>query len=78
MRYRDPVVSIARSAAQRFSHFDDVTGDVLRESQVIDAGTYAGITADFEANPRPFGAGADIGFDECIGVPGAYLPVLLR
>ena len=33
-------------------------------SLAIDAGTDAGVTTDFEGDPRPLGAGFDIGFDE--------------
>jgi len=30
----------------------------------INTGTNAGVTADFEGDPRPIGAGPDIGYDE--------------
>jgi len=36
-------------------------------SAAIDAGTDAGVTTDFEGDPRPLGAGFDIGFDEWTG-----------
>jgi uncharacterized repeat protein (TIGR01451 family) len=35
-------------------------------SLAIDAGTNAGVTTDFEGDPRPLGNGFDIGFDESL------------
>jgi hypothetical protein len=41
-----------------------------------DAGVDAGVTTDFDSDPRPIGAGFDIGFDE---VPlRIYLPLIRR
>lgn len=47
-------------------------------SDAINAGANAGITTDFEGQPRPFGAGFDIGYDEWVGLPRGYLPVARR
>jgi predicted outer membrane repeat protein len=48
-------------------------------SAAIDAGTDAGVTADFDGDPRPIGAGFDIGYDE-FGFPTwrLYLPLIKR
>ena len=44
-------------------------------SAAIDAGVDAGVTADIDGDPRPIGAGYDIGADEARFV---YLPLVLR
>ena len=46
-------------------------------SAALDVGADAGVTADFEGNPRPLGGGFDIGYDERLP-PRAYLPLLAR
>lgn len=48
-------------------HFFDPSGGDYRlssESPCVDAGTDAGVTGDFEGDPRPQGYGFDIGADE--------------
>ena len=45
-------------------------------SAALDAGVDAGMTTDFDGDPRPIGTGFDIGFDEA--PLKVYLPVLLR
>jgi hypothetical protein len=73
------------SADPRF--VDPASGDYhLRfGSPCIDAGTVAGLVADFEGAPRPFdgdGDGVaryDIGADEWVGaIHDSYLPLTLR
>ena len=46
-------------------------------SAAIDQGTDLGIPIDFDGNPRPFGAGFDIGFDEYV-LHLVYLPLVIR
>ena len=46
-------------------------------SATIDAGTNAGVTADFDGDPRPLGAGFDIGFDE-LNVRKIFVPPVVR
>jgi predicted outer membrane repeat protein len=46
-------------------------------SPAIDAGVDAGVTADFDGDPRPLGAGFDIGFDE-LNVRKIFLPIVVR
>jgi len=53
-------------------------------SAAIDAGVNAGITTDIDGDPRPIGAGFDIGADEYVSTPtptpaaAIYLPVVLK
>jgi hypothetical protein len=47
-------------------------------SPAIDAGVNAGVTTDIDGDPRPTGAGYDIGADEAQPSRRLYLPVLLR
>lgn len=49
---------------------------IRRGSAAVDAGVNAGITIDIDGDPRPIGAGFDIGADEFM--PDAYLPLILR
>jgi hypothetical protein len=46
-------------------------------SGALDAGTDAGVDADFEGDPRPLGGGFDLGFDEA-GLRRLYLPMVRR
>jgi fibronectin-binding autotransporter adhesin len=46
-------------------------------SPAIDAGVNAGVTTDFDGEPRPLGAGFDIGFDE-VNVRKVLLPLVVR
>jgi predicted outer membrane repeat protein len=46
-------------------------------SAAIDAGTDAGVTYDYDGDPRPFGAGFDIGFDEAASTK-LFLPLVQR
>jgi hypothetical protein len=46
-------------------------------SAALDVGVDAGVTTDFEGNPRPLGGGFDIGYDERLP-PRAYLPLVAR
>jgi hypothetical protein len=46
-------------------------------SAAIDAGVEAGVAYDFEGDPRPLGAGFDIGYDEFANIR-RYLPLILR
>jgi hypothetical protein len=46
-------------------------------SAAVDAGADVGLTADFEGDPRPHGAGFDIGFDE-LSPYGLYVPLVRR
>jgi hypothetical protein len=46
-------------------------------SAAIDAGINAGIGVDFDGDPRPLGAGFDIGFDEA-NVRKVFLPLIVR
>jgi predicted outer membrane repeat protein len=49
------------------------------ESPAIDAGLDAGVTIDFDGDPRPVGVGFDIGADEYFVIADqVYLPVTLR
>jgi hypothetical protein len=43
-----------------------------------DAAPDYGLAADFEGDPRPQGAGFDIGFDEAAALYRVYLPAVLR
>jgi hypothetical protein len=45
-------------------------------SPAIDAGIDAGLTGDFDGDPRPIGARFDIGFDEFLSE--LFLPLVLR
>jgi len=47
-------------------------------SAAIDAGVDAGVTADIDGDPRPIGAGYDIGADEATVWQSIYLPLVLR
>jgi predicted outer membrane repeat protein len=46
-------------------------------SPAIDAGVNAGVTTDIDGQPRPLGAGFDIGFDE-VDVRRVWLPLVKR
>jgi predicted outer membrane repeat protein len=46
-------------------------------SAALDSGVDAGVSADFEGTPRPYGAGIDIGYDEW-APPRTYLPLVAR
>jgi hypothetical protein len=46
-------------------------------SDAIDAGVDAGVTVDLDGDPRPSGAGFDIGADELV-IHRIYLPAILR
>jgi predicted outer membrane repeat protein len=46
-------------------------------SAAIDRGVAAGVPFDIDGDPRPFGAGYDIGYDEWVNYP-IYLPLVLR
>ena len=47
-------------------------------SGAINAGIDAGVYTDLEGQARPFGAGYDIGFDESVFGPRAFLPMVVR
>ena len=47
-------------------------------SPARDAGLNLGVETDFDGDPRPYGWAPDIGFDELVGYPLLYLPMLLR
>ena len=47
-------------------------------SAALNAGIDAGVYTDFEGQARPFGAGFDIGYDESVIGPLAYLPMVVR
>ena len=47
-------------------------------SAALNAGIDAGVYTDFEGQARPFGAGYDIGFDESVFGPRAFLPMVVR
>ncbi len=62
---------------------NSVAGDyhLTAGSPAIDHGVIAGITVDFDGDPRPLGAGYDIGFDEYRALPlnhKVYLPIALK
>jgi hypothetical protein len=60
--------------------FVNPTGDnyhVSVNSAALDAGTDVGVSADFDGQTRPQGAGFDIGFDE-VFTARVYLPLVLR
>jgi hypothetical protein len=46
-------------------------------SAAIDRGVAAGVSLDIDGEPRPFGAGYDIGYDEYV-IYSIYLPLVLR
>ena len=50
---------------------------LLPISPAIDAGVDAGVTTDIDGEPRPLGAGFDIGFDEA-PVRKVWLPLVVR
>lgn len=47
-------------------------------SAAVDAGVDAGVTTDMDGDPRPIGAGFDIGADEYRPCAYTYLPLILR
>jgi hypothetical protein len=47
-------------------------------SAARDAGVAAGIHTDIDGDPRPFGAGYDIGADESLTPFWIYLPLVFR
>ena len=47
-------------------------------SAAINTGANAGLTADFDEDPRPLGGRYDIGYDESLTSPRAYLPLVAR
>jgi len=49
---------------------------IRRGSAAVDAGVDAGVTTDMDGDPRPVGAGFDIGADEYM--PGVHLPLVVR
>ncbi len=46
-------------------------------SPAIDRGVAAGVSFDIDGDPRPFGAGYDIGCDEWVNYP-IYLPLVVK
>jgi parallel beta-helix repeat protein len=60
--------------------FTNPAGDdfhLQASSPCIDAGTDAGVISDIDGDPRPVGAGYDIGADECRQW-GIYLPLVVK
>lgn len=60
---------------------DPLHGDyhLSAASPALNVGTEAGVTNDFDGDPRPHAGGYDVGFDEVIQAPTAYslyLPVI--
>jgi hypothetical protein len=47
-------------------------------SPARDAGVDVGLTKDFDGDPRPIGAGFDIGFDEFVLLNKLFLPLVMR
>jgi hypothetical protein len=49
---------------------------IRRGSAAVDAGVNAGVTTDIDGDPRPIGAGFDIGADEYM--PSVHLPLVVK
>ncbi len=74
-----------RGGAGTVNHSDDRSGDpafapdgyhLTAGSAAIDRGVNAGVTSDLDGQPRPSGAGYDLGADE-YREPRIYLPLIL-
>jgi hypothetical protein len=78
--YSRTVTSGGHSITGTAAFVDPAANDyhLSANSDAINAGANAGIATDFEGQPRPFGAGFDIGYDEWVGAPRGYLPVARR
>ena len=47
-------------------------------SAAVDTGIYAGVADDIDRDPRPLGAGFDIGADESVWIVAVHLPLVLQ
>jgi len=51
---------------------------LMRGSPAIDAGVHSSLITDIDGDPRPYGAGYDIGADEWVPPRQVYLPLVVR